>query len=413
MAEVKTVPTIDLGKLYEGRGKQTEVADFVAIQHLLSNPAEALPHLQALNDLLATAAKSDPLPEGSLQARARKANDLLQRVLAPLEEACGFEPEQPVLVGFASADDFKTFTREGRHFYDVGARSPHGELSHRIQWFVIMRAVTGGTFDTTSDPYRHTMRELFAASLDDAYVVPSTSFTKVSYMWDWIVDRISGLMVLDEKGERLKGTDYDGARDAWTHPGEDGAKGALSNDIMYNRELPGIDVLREVRVAQYRGNAEVNKELTRWYDLAVALGRAEGRSATTPKPQKAEPTYFYMPTPEMVDVLVASKQAAAKLIATARKWAGSADAREITGMRDAANKQSGDAYDALHQLGGKNQRLAPALLGEWFGPLTQTLTKAAAETSSTKGRAPGPVVQALLQAAKASESSGAWTFALR
>ena len=407
-------PTIDLAGLYEDRKvDQSELDDFIAIQHFLSDRHAALPHLQALNAELVEAEQKLPLPEEPLAARALRANELLHLVLGAHERECDFAAEQPVLGGFASADDFRTLTKTGRHFYDTGAGLPHGQMTHRIQWYLIAREVTGGTFKGPVHPYHHTPRQLFAASMSDAYQVPAVSLTKKGYMWDWIVDRISGMT----PGEKYAPVmNYMGERDGWTHPGETGAVGALSNDILNPELLDKIDLLRALRQAQIDGNRQQDENdradaaLKRWFALAVALNAAEGTSP--PEAGPTTPTYFYLPGPAMVDVLVKHRQRAQQLVRQSRVWT-----RSAMGPQDAAtmlrevHQVWEDADTDLHRLTkGTEQRLAPAILGAWQSPVIAAFTVAANAkgadewNSATKG-----VVDACAEV----EKSPAWTFPLQ
>lgn len=400
-------PTVDLSRLYKGKGDPTEVEDFTRLQLLLSDPHRAVEHLRFLNGHLADAMRTDPLPEEA-GPRAEKANELLDRVLDRYERQCGFACERPVLVGFASADDFKVFTAEGRHFYDVGAGLPHGEMTHRIQWFIIMREVTGGSFAGVVPPYHHTPRRLFAASMKQAYTIPATSPTGVTYMWDWVVDRIKGQVPLDPKGEPDYGIDYDGRRDAWTHPGEAGTPGGLSIDLI-DGGLEGVDELAAVRFAQYKGNAEQNQRLARWFTVADELKAAEGTVA-----KKGDlvlgataTTYFHPPSAPALAVLRAGRVAAGELAHAVRSLEAPVAADRIERLSRECKQRFAalaEEMDCLQRA--TRQRLGGALLGAWFRGLDTALTVGV--TAIDKGVLAQRDLDPVLQAVDALEGSSAW-----
>ncbi len=67
---------------------------------------------------------------------------LLTRSLDAFEKAHGFVvPEKlPIFAGFVYGGVFKDTIKNRMHFKDVGAGSKHGEFTHRIQWYALVKA---------------------------------------------------------------------------------------------------------------------------------------------------------------------------------------------------------------------------------------------------------------------------------
>ncbi|MGH2840704.1 MAG: LirA/MavJ family T4SS effector [Solirubrobacteraceae bacterium] len=397
-------PTIDLATLYAGKGDRSVVADFVRLQALLSSRAASLPHLQTLSVALDARLRHAPLPPGPPAARAEAATAVLDEVLASYELRCGFSPERPILVGFASADDFKALTAAGQQFHDVGAGAVHGEFTHRIQWFIAMSEITGGTFGARQDPYVHTPRELYAASMSEAYAVDATGPTGKAYMWDWVFDRIAGLRPTGA----YKGDDYDPARDAWTHPGESGQGGALSNDII-SGDVPGLDALAELRKAQIAGHVAGKATMTTWFDVAAHLGLAKGRAFGT-----GERSYFeksLIPGPAAMKELRRIKDMTRGLIDRAENWASMAaisfspvvtDASipALEKLRDDVVYWGRSLRDSIGSATGTSP-LANAMVDVWFAALSAAIANAVWQTRQittergTDKVALGPILLAL------------------
>ncbi len=409
-------PTIDLAHLYAGKGDPTVVADFVRLQALLSDRQASVPHLRLLNAALEERLRRTPLPAGPSAARSQVAATVLDEVLATFEVRCGFSPARPVLVGFASADDFKALTSAGQHFHDVGAGRMHGEFTHRIQWFIAMSAVTHGGFDAPALPFTHSPRELYAAAMDEAYAVDATSVTGRAYMWDWVFDRIAGLRPQGAPSS----SDYDPARDAWTHPGETNAVGALSNDILPGG-LVGVAALTELRQAQLEGYEAGKSQMSDWFAVAVHLRLAEGQAVT------GGPSYFQralIPGPEAIRELRRGKEFAAGLIGRVRTWASlatlslspdttDANVPSLKRINDDAVYWRTSLRDAVQRQRGSTP-LALAMIDLWYGTLMIAVQEALGRTQgiTDKGttQKPGlvPVLAKLSGDMTALEAQPAW-----
>ncbi len=308
---------------------------------------------------------------------------MLDEMLTSFEVRCGFSPERPILVGFASADDFKDLTKAGQQFHDVGAGPLHGEFTHRIQWFIAMSEITKGTFAGPQNPFTHTPVELYQASMSEAYAVDvgTASPTGKAYMWDWVFDRIAGLKPTSGGG------DYEPSRDAWTHPGEHNAEGALSNDIISGR-LPDLKALKKLRKAQIAGHVSNKARMGQWFQVATDLRMAEGAAVS------GGPSYFQqrlIPSPEAMKELHRIKEFAAGLIDRAKQWASLATISLSPEVTDASipnlKKIHDDAAvwwkslrESLAAARGSS-KLAEAMVDAWFTALSHALAQTQWETS--------------------------------
>jgi hypothetical protein len=317
------MPTIDLKKLYAGKGEPGVVEDFDRIQKLLSDRQECIQYLRIFNVALAKELLSRSIsPLASPIQLASIANEVLDKVLRSYEQACGISGKLAVLVGFASADDFRTLTTGGQHFQDVGAGATHGEFTHRIQWFIAMGAITGGRFDGQArPPYQNAPAALYAKSIDDAYAVDiDMGITKKAYMWDWVFDRIRGVV---PRGEPLADLDYDPRRDAWTHPGEPNEPGGLSNDILSGRyRTTTLKNLRQAQVDTHQANKD---SMNYWFNVIKELRLAKGQD---PSPDAA-PTYFeheLLPDSTTMKELISIKAPLRQSLGEIEVWATSAAA---------------------------------------------------------------------------------------
>lgn len=66
----------------------------------------------------------------------------LSEVLQRFEQKCWFPSEMLVPMGILDGKVFLSFIRLGYVYKDYGAGVRHGEFTHRVQWHVIMRAMT-------------------------------------------------------------------------------------------------------------------------------------------------------------------------------------------------------------------------------------------------------------------------------
>ena len=379
---VQRQPTVDLAKLDQGTRRQSELQDFIRIQALLSNTSEALPHLRILSAALEPRLiEGTPLLTKPAQ-KAQFANGLLDEVLAGYEQRCGFSAQRPVLVGFASADDFKTLTKAGQHFHDVGARAGHGEFSHRIQWFIVMSAVTNGRFDgSAQEPYRHTPRELYEASMSEDFAVKANSASGRGYMWDWVFDRIRGM---HPAAEGVSET-YSPTQDAWTHPG--GNDGALSDDLRFGK-VPGLDALSGLRKHQFAG-AEHNKAaMTKWFTVAQELKMAQGQAFG------GGPSYFMqsLVPDDVIVVLRDGKTVVHAAILIIKHWAeqfkatGQPDLPKLTQIRDLLVKLR--LRQLLDRLRNGGSPMPEVMLSGWFIRILNASSEAHREIEDTGRKEP-------------------------
>jgi hypothetical protein len=115
--------------------------DYVKISVLMRDEATVLNQLSRLN--------TDMAAGGALDAGDRQLADSGDRTYVKLSDAleyfekkCWFPSVRMVLVGLLPGDDFLRLLRSGIPVKDVGAGANHGEFSHRLQWFAIMRIAT-------------------------------------------------------------------------------------------------------------------------------------------------------------------------------------------------------------------------------------------------------------------------------
>ena len=127
------------------RLKRTYLDDYKRIRALLSDKAAVRKHLQIIEADLAGDAHL-----GLLDA------------LRHYEGLVGFSDKDVIPLGILSVDEFFGLLREGLPFKDVGAGMKHGEITHRLQWFVIAAEITAGfsSLPKTGE-YAHTPIELY------------------------------------------------------------------------------------------------------------------------------------------------------------------------------------------------------------------------------------------------------------
>ncbi len=76
-----------------------------------------------------------------------KMQDIIEEILSEKEKKHGFKPSINLENKSYSAEDWWAMLREGALFNDTsfrsgeGVRSGHGELTHRIQWYAVMREI--------------------------------------------------------------------------------------------------------------------------------------------------------------------------------------------------------------------------------------------------------------------------------
>lgn len=120
----------------------------------------------------------------------------LSLILQELERKHGFRQIVPIYTGFVTRDDFLAGLRGGVVAKDVGAGPMHGEHTHRIQWYIIMRAYEEDDLFTSSD---HTPLEVYQAIGNSKYVDELKTINVVGTMWDQLVDTPPSW---DKKNER-------------------------------------------------------------------------------------------------------------------------------------------------------------------------------------------------------------------
>jgi hypothetical protein len=128
--------------------RQSWFADYQRIEALMKDRSAVRALLEPLDDEL-----------------AKNKNLTLTRLLEKYEAKCGFPTVHVIPLGVLPASEFLRLIAMGLLVKDYGAGVAHGELTHRLQWHAIMRAVTKGftvAFDEEAG-WRHSPFELYTA----------------------------------------------------------------------------------------------------------------------------------------------------------------------------------------------------------------------------------------------------------
>lgn len=121
------------------RFNQGYLNDYLKISLLMRDTGAVLNSLARLNtDMGAGGA----LAAAGLQMANTGPYVKISAALEYFENKCWFPSVHMVLVGLLPGDDFLRLLRSGIPVKDVGAGANHGEFSHRLQWFAIMRLAT-------------------------------------------------------------------------------------------------------------------------------------------------------------------------------------------------------------------------------------------------------------------------------
>uniref|UniRef100_UPI0035934C76 LirA/MavJ family T4SS effector n=1 Tax=Aquiflexum sp. TaxID=1872584 RepID=UPI0035934C76 len=177
------------------------VSDAIRVRDYLRDMDNIVkPALQQLeNDIL----------EQTKMSTAKKPNSRhLTKALAVREKQCGLAPTKSNYTRILSSKDFAAEAAKGALFNDWGALTAaleHGEFTHRIQWYIIMFAMSHGfNSDIASSPsegFTHTPKELLIAinaggvSLEQKEVgnsgIRPTKQKDGHGLWDVLFDRPS------------------------------------------------------------------------------------------------------------------------------------------------------------------------------------------------------------------------------
>ncbi len=181
---------VDLEQLLDDTQDPPLVEDCVRIQRLLTEGyGPALEHLE--NQL-----------DGSVLVypKERWPGKVLTQHLMDAEGFCGLNVYAPIYTAVLSAEAFMKYSEEGALFKDVGAGLLHGEFTHRIQWYVLFHAMSGGfengaVKEAAPKGWNHTPRELLikintAGVAVDQSLWPDNSREPYKGLWDALFDRL-------------------------------------------------------------------------------------------------------------------------------------------------------------------------------------------------------------------------------
>jgi hypothetical protein len=197
--------------------------DYEEIRLLLATPSRVLLHLERLEAAIKEVAPDDPDLENTYQNELgeRTPFDSLEVALLKTERAFGFSDVVYVPPGGKAFSDPNyggnkilygdwTAMIQGAHpFRDYGASRPHGEITHRIQWYLLcvaceMGAVSLSTNNQTRvvDLYRATSLEghkrLYHRLSDDVKYVKSVWSDLFDYGLTKIIDARSTIWIQRE-----------------------------------------------------------------------------------------------------------------------------------------------------------------------------------------------------------------------
>lgn len=151
---------------------------FEALKRFLDDRKAVCTMLRPLAQQIETDVGGDDSPANLLAA-------LLDR-LGESERKAGFHSQVVIPTGILPAHTFISLLSEGRILDDFGAGVVHGELTHRLQWYAILRAMRkrrygpdGGWQISAVDLYKHMNQPPFSSQRDRSG----------SAMWSSIADR--------------------------------------------------------------------------------------------------------------------------------------------------------------------------------------------------------------------------------
>ncbi len=113
----------------------------------------------------------------------------LSRILECYEGFCWFPSTHMVYAGAVPADLFLQNLTSGFMPKDPGAGFLHGDFSHRLQWHVVMRAVTNNFTVAVRVGWDHSPLELYASL--------GSALASARGLWGYIFDRQNGVKYQD------------------------------------------------------------------------------------------------------------------------------------------------------------------------------------------------------------------------
>jgi|GEM_PF-2588601 len=155
------------------KGKFEWLSDFSRVQRALRNKRVFFEHLRHIEDYLET----------------RPTSELLE-ALEFFEDQARFPTTPAIPIGVLSSSSFNELVVRAYAIYDVGVRSFHGALTHRLQWQGIIRLITSGHTVPITQGFYHSALELYCTVRGTLFNTTNRSDAEFSVdLWRFLFDR--------------------------------------------------------------------------------------------------------------------------------------------------------------------------------------------------------------------------------
>ncbi len=144
------------------------LADSIKLLALMQNRTAVKGFLRTMNQeitrtMLAHEKSRDDLDDRFQSPKENRGYVRLSRVLSYYEQYCWFPSSHVVFSGALTTDNFLYSLRAGYMPKDPGAGLAHGDLSHRLQWHAVMRAVTNNFASPIAGSWKKSPIDLFTS----------------------------------------------------------------------------------------------------------------------------------------------------------------------------------------------------------------------------------------------------------
>lgn len=163
------------------------LSDFSRVQRLLRNKNVFFDYLRHIEDYL----------------KARPNAELLEALEIFEYQAC-FPTTQAIPIGVLSSSCFSELVTRAYAIYDVGVRSCHGGLTHRLQWHAIIHLMTNRHTTAIAQGFYHSALELYCVARSTLF--KTTNRLNAGFkidLWRFLFDRFDKYAMKDSPQSAL------------------------------------------------------------------------------------------------------------------------------------------------------------------------------------------------------------------
>ena len=163
------------------------LSDFSRVQRLLRNKKIFFEYLRHI--------------EGYLKERP---NAELLEALEFFEDQAYFPTTQAIPIGVLSSSCFNELVSRAYAIYDVGVRSCHGGLTHRLQWHAIIHLMTNRHTTTIAQGFYHSSLELYCTARSSFFKTTNRLNAEFKIdLWRFLFDRFDKYAMKDSPQSAL------------------------------------------------------------------------------------------------------------------------------------------------------------------------------------------------------------------